>query len=313
MYSILFFITSRSLVLVSKLPLRFLYLISDAIYYLLYYILRYRLPIARNNLQNSFPGKSEKELNTICKLFYRHLSDVIVETVKLISITPENLSGRVKIVNPEVLNAYYKADKSVVAVIAHYGNWEWLTGLAPAILHRPVAVYKPLNNKRFNHFINIKRGNSGVKLINMREIIPETEAFSSEEKPTLFAFIADQSPVWEEIQYWGNFLNQITPVYLGPEKIAVKTGIPVVFLKMNKIKRGCYEVEVIPVEENPLNTAKFEITDKHLTILENIIKEKPELWLWTHRRWKLTRKREMEEKKGVFRFNENNLRNKVLC
>jgi len=132
--------------------------------------------------------------------------------------------------------------------------------------------------------------------------------FKRANTPSFNVFIADQSPVWEEIQFWTGFLNQITPVYLGPEKLAKQFNMAVLYGKVSKTGRGRYSVELIPIEENPLDTSEFEITRKFFKLLEESILEKPEYWLWSHRRWKHTRKRENEESKGIFRFTENNTR-----
>jgi KDO2-lipid IV(A) lauroyltransferase len=244
-----------------------------------------------NNLRNAFPGKSEAELKIISKKFYRHFNDILVEILKMIHFSPEALASRIKVKNPEVLNDLYNQKKSVIAVVGHYNNWEWILGTKPYVPHQSMAIYKPLNNKYFNRFLIRNRSRYGVELISMRETLRKMLTYKKENKITLCAFITDQSPVWEETQYWTNFLNQLTPVYLGIEKMAKKTGQAVVFLHVQKIARGRYEMEVIRLFDQVDNIPIHEITNRHLAVLEQIIITQPEYWLWTHRRWKLTPRR----------------------
>lgn len=288
---ILFYIVFAFCWLLALLPLKVLYLLSDLMYLLSYYIFPYRKKVVMRNLRNSFHDKTEAELKTIAKKFYKHFYDVISETLKLIHITPEKLAQRIKLKNPELLEDLYRKKKSVIAVIGHYNNWEWILGINHIIPHHTLAIYKPLNNKYFNKYIIKLRGRFGVELIPMRETLKTMLDYNKNGRLTLTGFLADQSPVWEEVQYWTSFLNQQTPVYLGIEKMAKKTDQVVVYFYERKISRGKYEVEVIKLFDNPKETLAYQITDKHLQILEDIITAQPEYWLWTHRRWKLTPRR----------------------
>lgn len=308
MSAIGFYLQYVFLRLIALLPLRVLYIVADGLYFLLYYVVHYRLKVVKDNLSRAFPGKTEKERMRIEKAFYRHFADIIVENLKMIQMSPEQLSKRIPLVNPEILDKYRKAGRSIVGVGAHYGNWEWTLGIIEHLNYKTIGVYKPLNNKRFDRLVNKTRSRFGSEMINMREVIRVLLKYKKEKTPTFNVFIADQSPVWEEIQYWTPFLNQQTAVYLGPEKIAKQFDMVVVFGKVNKTGRGRYTVELIPLEENPLKTPDFEITGKFIGMLEESIKNQPEYWLWSHRRWKLTRKRENEESKGIFRFSKNNTR-----
>lgn len=282
--------------LIALLPLKILYILSDIAFVFTYYFPGYRKKTVMNNLRNAFPGKSEAELKTISKKFYHHFNDILVETLKMIHLSPEELASRITVKNPEVLNELYRQKKSVIAVVGHYNNWEWILGTKPYVPHQSMAIYKPLNNKYFNRFLIRNRSKYGVELISMRETLRKMLHYKKINKITLCAFITDQSPVWEETQYWTYFLNQLTPVYLGIEKMAKKTGQAVVFLHVHKIARGRYGMEVIPLFNDVENVTLHEITNKHLAVLEQIIIAQPEYWLWTHRRWKLTprRLREME-------------------
>ena len=274
--------------LIALLPLKILYFFSDILFLFTYYFPGYRKKTVLNNLRNAFPEKSETEIKVISKKFYHHFNDVLIEILKMIHLSPSELADRIKVKNPEVINDLYSQNKSVIAVVGHYNNWEWILGTKPDVPYHSMAIYKPLNNKYFNKFIIRNRSRYGVELISMRETLRKILYYKKINKVTLCAFITDQSPVWEETQYWGHFLNQLTPVYLGIEKMAIKTGQAVVFLHVHKIARGKYEMEVIRLFDNVDNVSPYEITNKHLSVLEKIITARPEYWLWTHRRWKLT-------------------------
>jgi KDO2-lipid IV(A) lauroyltransferase len=288
---ILFYISVAIWWLVALLPLRILYFLSDILFILTFYFPGYRKKTVIKNLRNAFPEKSDAEIKTISRKFYRHFSDVLIEILKMINLSPEELAERIKVKNPEVLHDLYRKNRSVIAVVGHYNNWEWILGTKPYVPHYSMAIYKPLNNKYFNRFLIRNRSRYGVELISMRETLRKMLYYKKINKVTLCAFITDQSPVWEETQYWTNFLNQLTPVYLGIEKMAIKTGHAVVYLHVHKIARGRYEMEVIKLFDKVKNISPYEITNKHLAVLESYIKAQPEFWLWTHRRWKLTSRR----------------------
>ncbi len=288
--------------LFSLLPLSVLYLFSSFISFIFNNIYSYRGNIVNENLTNCFPEKSPEEISEIRKKFYRFFTDMLVESVKMFGMKPERLAKRIWFKNPEYLQELYDKNKSVIVISAHYGNWEWTVGLTPMIPHHAMAVYKPLNNSYFDNVMNRLRSSFNAHLVSMREIPKVLFGMNRKGTLTLSGFISDQSPVWEEIQYWTSFMGQLTPVYLGPEKLARKFDIPVVYFRMRRESRGKYSVEIVPVSDHPKETREFEITDKHVQLLEEDIRQAPEFWLWSHRRWKLTRKREREEAEGKFRF-----------
>jgi KDO2-lipid IV(A) lauroyltransferase len=308
MSAIGFYLTCLIIYALALLPFWVLYLFADLLYFLLYHVIRYRRKVVEENLRRAFPEKPSRELKIIEKAFYRQFADLIIESLKMVSMSPQQLGKRIPILNPEILDKYRASGRSVVAVGAHYGNWEWTLGIVQHLNYKTIGVYKPLNNKRFDNFVNAMRSKFGTELVSMREVIRVILKYKHQQTPTFNVFIADQSPVWEEIQYWMPFLNQMTAVYLGPEKIAKQFDMVVLFGKVNKTGRGRYTFEFVPIEENPTKTEEFEITGKIFKELENLIVSKPEFWLWSHRRWKLTRKRENEEKHGVYRFSDNNTR-----
>jgi KDO2-lipid IV(A) lauroyltransferase len=270
-------------------PLRLLYAFSRLLYYLVYYVIGYRKKVVFMNLQNSFPGKTDKEINHIAKKFYKHFADVVIEVVKMIHFNKRQLNKHIRFKNMEVFDQAFNNNKHVIAVIGHYGNWEWTSAIANHMKHRSLTVYKPLHNKYFNSFMIGLREKFGMELLPFNQTFRKLIGYYNEGELTATGFIADQSPVWEDIQYWTDFLNQDTPVYLSVEKIARKMNATVVFFKQKKIKRGCYELEVIKIVDHAKETPAYDITEKHTRILEQSIKDYPELWLWTHRRWKRKR------------------------
>ena len=291
MDAILFYLTVPFLYLMSLIPFRVLYLISDLMYPVTYYLIGYRKKIVFENLRNAFPDKDEFEIRDLARRFYRHFNDIILEILKLTTLSPKALERRLKFSNPEVLKDYYTSGRSVLVVSAHFNNWEWSLGLSKVSPHQPIVIYKPLNNKYFDRFFRRTRERYGSILIPMRDTIRRVLADRQEGKLALYGFVSDQSTIWEETQYWTTFLNQLTPVHLGVEKIALKTGFPVVYVHIRKVRRGFYEIDTVRLFDDVSRVRRHEITEKHVRTLEAYIHEIPEQWLWTHRRWKLTPKK----------------------
>ncbi len=291
MDAIIFYLAVPFIYILSLLPMRVLYLVSDILYPVTYYLIGYRKKIVLNNLRNSFPEKTEEEIREVAHKFYRHFNDLIVEILKMTTISPKSLKKRLKFSNPEVMKDYYKQGKSVLLVGAHFNNWEWSLGLTDGSPHLPISIYKPLHNRYFDRFFRKTRERHGAIMIPMRDTIRQILADRRERKLAYYGFVSDQSTIWEETQYWTNFLNQLTPVHLGIEKIALKTGYPVAFVHIKKVKRGYYEVDLLKLFDEVSGLAEHEITEKHVRTLEANIREKPEQWLWTHRRWKLSPKK----------------------
>jgi len=269
----------------SLLPLPFLYFISNGVYILLYYVFGYRRKVVRENLRRAFPERNLAEIEAIEKRFFKYLASLIFEIVKMSNISKKEIRKRFLFKNKELIQAHLNRGQSVLFCSAHYGNWEWGTlgiGLNFSADHYP--IYKPLSNPTFDSWFKKVRSRFGNKLIAMRQTLRALEA--SKNKPSMFSFGNDQAPSKDESHYWTTFMNQQTSVQLGLEKIAKKTNQPIFYLKVNCIKRGYYEVDCVPLCLNPKQTSEYEITEVHTRFLEEIIRNDPTYWLWSHRRWK---------------------------
>lgn len=271
--------------MLSLLPLEVLYLFATVTYWAIYYLFGYRRNIVQSNLLNSFPDKSRKEISEIEKKYYKYLSALIFEIIKMSSISKKELQKRFKFNYSEMANAYLDRGESILICSAHYGNWEWGTvsvGLSVKGANYP--IYKPLSNKIFDQWFYRIRTRFGNRMIAMRQTFRTLS--ESKNEVTAFYFGSDQAPPKEESHYWINFLNQPTAIQLGVEKIALKTKRPVFYLKVRVLKKGYYEADFVPLCLHPEQTKGHEITDLHAHILEETIQEDPAYWLWSHKRWK---------------------------
>lgn len=275
----------------SLLPLPILYLLSDFFYLIIYYGFGYRKKVVFNNLKNSFPTKTDQEITVIAKGFYSHFCDLIIEAIKMFGISKEELIRRCKVRNPELMQQYFDEGKSLIIPAGHYNNWEMAaTASNLQIPHQSIGIYAPLKNKFVNDKIRTSRAKFGLELLPKKEIKIGFE--KDKNRLTAVLFGADQSPTSKasaNSSYWTTFLNQETGVMIGSEKYAKQYDYPVVFGKVTKVKRGYYEFEFITLEDNPRVTGFGEISEKHTRLLEEIILENPQYWLWTHRRWKRKR------------------------
>jgi len=254
-----------------------------------YYLLRYRRKTTLKNLRNAFPEKSEKEIHKIARKFYRHLFDLFIETMASIHITRNEINRRLKFKNLELVEKYYNEKKNLSVVGGHYGNWEWVFNVTDFTPYRILAIYKKLSNKHFNTLYNNLRSKFGVEPVEMKKTLRKIIEYRQKEVPTITYFLGDQRPLKRNIRYWLTFLNQATPVYLGPEKISIRLDQPIIFIHIRKIKRGYYEADLIDLVKDPKETKEYEITEKIMEILEKFIREQPEYWLWSHNRWKFNK------------------------
>ena len=273
--------------IITLLPLRILYISSDLLFLLLYYFPSYRRKIVTENLRNSFPEKSEKEIAIIRRKFYRHLADLFIETLKLTHLSNKEIKKRFRVSNPELIEHLYDSGRDVAIVYSHYNNWEWMSAFLPIYTkYRCVGVYKPLQNKLFNNFINNNRIRNKGELAPMQMIVRRIVENRNNNIRGIYGFMSDQTPAKTLIEYYTDFLNQETPVFLGIEKIAAKYDMAIVFLNIQKVRRGYYNLTLELLFEKTRDLPKYLVTNTHVKRLEELIREKPEYWLWTHRRWK---------------------------
>lgn len=270
---------------ISVLPYKVLYWFSDITYYILYYVVGYRKKVVTENIINSFPEKSEDEINGIIKKFYRHFSDLIFETIKTFSISQNSAHGRMKVVNPELTDEYFNSGQDIIIAGGHYANWEAFTYTAQQHHHDLVALFTPLSNKFFNKKMKVSREKCGMKLVSTKQY---KNLFSlAKSKPCAYIYSIDQSPR-KGSGYRMEFLNQDSMVLFGTERTAKNHNLPIVFGSIRKVKRGYFEIEYEKIIENPSEYKDGEITEIITRRLEKHIYEAPEYWLWTHKRWKHT-------------------------
>lgn len=267
------------------MPFWVLYRLSDILYFVIYYLVGYRKKVVRTNLCNSFPAKNQQERRSIEKKFYRHFCDLIVESVKLFSISKKEINKRFTIQNPELINQYARNNQSVILVGGHYNNWEILAvGISQQIELQAVGLYSKLKNDFFNRIMLQSRGKYGLRLVSTRET--SSYFLNESHKNTVTIFGADQSPTHSKTVYWMDFLNQETAVATGTERFAKLYNYPVIFGAISKVKRGYYSFKMDLISDNPSVEPLEFITQKHTSMLEKQIKDLPEYWLWTHKRWK---------------------------
>jgi KDO2-lipid IV(A) lauroyltransferase len=281
MSALLYYLVLKPL---SLLPFWVLYRISDFLYLILYKILGYRVKVVTTNLKNSFPEKSSEEIADIRNKFYHHLCDIIVESIKLFSISEKEVKKRIRFVNPEVTNAYFEKGQSLMIVGGHCNNWEYSVTGGLYVSHEMVAIYSPLSNNFFEKKMNESRSRFGIRLLKTKDA--KTFFETGPETPSMMIFGSDQSPSSSSKAYWTRFLNQDTAVSYGLEKYAKQLNYPVIFTEISKVKRGYYEFSFELIEDNPSKTSYGEISEKHVRRLEKQIIETPEYWLWSHKRWK---------------------------
>lgn len=289
MSRILYYVILKPL---SYLPLSVLYVLSDGVYVLLYRMFGFRKKVVLTNLRNSFPEKSEAEIQEIAAKFYQHLCDIIIEAVRMFSMPKAELLRRCPVTNPELLDQYAAQGKGVIIVAGHYNNWE-LAAVACGlqIAHDTMGIYHPLSDDFMDKKLLQSRGRFGMDLVHKKSV----KKYYEDNKHRLVASMygADQSPSNAKKAYWMRFLNQDTAVPYGAEKYAKEYNLPVLYGAVSKLRRGYYEMTFQTLEDTPSESPYGRISELHTKALETQILEAPEYWLWTHRRWKKKREEAM--------------------
>ncbi len=283
MNAIIFYAVRPILMLVASLPFRALYVVSDVMS-LLFRAIGYRRKVILTNLRTSFPEKSETEIRAIANAYYRHMCDVIVESLKAMKMDEAETREHSIMRQYEWLNRLYNENRSIILVTGHFGNWEWASSCF--MLNTPYdlgVIYRPLSNVHFDKLVQRMRSRFGIKIIAEGRTLREMAA--ARQTVTATAFVADQSAPRDHA-YWTTFLNQDTSIYTGPEKLAKKFNFPVVFVNMHKIRRGYYEMVAELLCEHPAETEEGAISEMFARRLEKDIISAPATWLWSHKRWK---------------------------
>lgn len=283
MQAVWFYLLFPFLYLIACLPFRGLYILSDGLYFLIR-LSGYRRKVVLKNLRNSFPEKSESQIQRICDDYYRYLCDLILETIKTLRMNEQETLDRVTFHNRDWLDKFYAEGQSILIVMGHYGNWEW-TGPAFTLCTKfnLVVIYRPLANVYFNNMMTGMRTRFGTRITPVDKTLRDMVA--NRDQITATAFVADQTAPRQKA-YWTTFLNQDTAVFTGPEKLSKKFNYPVVYINVSRVRRGHYEVVPELMFENPANTAENEISEAFTRRLEVDIQRDPIPWLWSHKRWK---------------------------
>jgi KDO2-lipid IV(A) lauroyltransferase len=280
----------------SYLPLGVLYVFSDFFFLLLISIIPYRKEVITNNLKRSFPSKSEKEINVLRRRFYRHFTDLLAEGIKNLTISESELKKRYKVKNPELMDELFNNSKNVLLVSGHYNNWEWLiTSQNILFPHKAIGIGMPMTSKFWDKKINERRQRFGMQVVHAKNYKEALNSNPDELKAVLV--LSDQSPGDSRKSYWTDFLNQQTAVLFGAEMMAHELNYAVVFFATKKIRRGYYEMELSLISQQPNQTEWGFITESHTKLLESTIQQKPEYWLWSHKRWKRDIPQDLEELK----------------
>ena len=272
----------------SLLPHRVLYLFSDIMSFIVHYLIGYRKSVIVNNLKKSFPNSSDQEIKKYTNRYYHHLCDLIVESIKNISITNEELLDRFSFENVEMLNELYDKKKSVVVMGGHYGSWErYALAISLSSQHKQLAIYKPFKNKFLNQKIKLIRERFGVQMISM--MMTKKYFLKDPEDLKCITFGLDQWTPSPKKAYWSKFLHQDTSFYQSAEILAKEFDWAVVYCGLDKYKRGHYRGTFELLTNQAPLTADGELTEAFIRRLEANIQRDPPYWLWSHRRWKMTK------------------------
>ncbi|MBR1484330.1 MAG: lysophospholipid acyltransferase family protein [Prevotella sp.] len=293
MKNILFHLLYALWRLLALLPLRVHYLLSDVLFVFIFYILHYRRRTTWVNLVTSFPEKSQEELLQIERRFYHWFCDYLAETVKLVDMSPEQLRRRMVFKGTDVVDQCVRDGQSCAVYLGHYCNWEWITSLPLWVCPEAQCgqIYHPLESAVFDRLFLHVRQRFGAVCIATADILRRTVEFKRQGRATVIGYIADQVPHWNNIHHWCQFLNHDTPVMTGTERIARKQQQALFYLDVERKSRGYYEATFRLITRKADELAEFEATDTYYQLLEESIRRQPELWLWTHNRWKRTRQK----------------------
>ena len=291
MNQIVYWLTYAGMWLLALLPFPLLYGVSDLLCWLMHYVIRYRRRVVRTNLRNSFPDKSVAELRQIENDFYHYICDYMLEEVKLLRISFDELTRRMQYENKECYLQMVERHGGIVLLIPHYANFEWIIGMG-AIMNPgdiPVQVYKPLHNPFLDQMFRRIRARFGGYNVPKHNTARELIRLRRDGKRMAIGLITDQSPNRSEAHYWTPFLHQDTVFMDGAERIAKLMDFPVFYCELKRLRRGYCRVSFDLLTETPRQTADGEITELFARRLEQTIRRDPPYWFWSHKRWKRKR------------------------
>ena len=272
--------------LITLLPLRILFVISDFFFLILLYVVGYRKRVVTDNLQKAFPEKSMQEIIKIRRRFYRYLCDYFIESVYMINMGARESKRRYHFENIEMLNKLHQEGKSIILAVVHYGNWEWATNVTLCSEYTLYGVYKPQKNKIIDRlFIQIRSKFNSIPVPYKQTLRTITTKLSNKE-PIILCLVGDQRPRKSDLEYWSYFLNQETPIITGMDKLARKLDLPVVFMNIQRVKRGYYHIKFEMIEDKSKLAKPYEIIERYIKKVEDMIHMQPEYWLWSHKRFK---------------------------
>lgn len=271
---------------ISILPMSILYVFSDIIFFLSFYVFGYRRKVVKKNLALTLPNKTEKERKQIAKEFYKHLGDVLVETVKSLTISEKEINQRFKFENPEVLQELYDQEKSVLLMCGHYASWEWSGILTKHMPYQGLGVYKQLKNPNFDRLVKRIRGKFGAEIVTNKQIVTKLFRMKRDKQQSLTLILSDQTPKLSDYKHVDSFMGIPVPVFVGTEELAKKLDYIPVYFHVQKVKRGYYIAKFIPLTMQPKTIPNYEITRMFLDEVEKQIYEAPQYYLWSHKRWK---------------------------
>lgn len=266
--------------------MRILYIISDIFFFFVYCIFGYRKEIVLENLHIAFPEKTEDEIKSISKKFFRHLIDLIIESVKCFSISEKEIKIRFKFLNPELVDNYGEKGKSIIIVGAHQANWEWSTSMPLSLKTTILGAYTKIENKYYEKAIKKSRKRFGIDGYKTSETVINIKKNIENNVQAAYILLSDQSPQIHKTYYWSNFFNTKVPIHTGAEMLAKKFDFVMINYVAKKVKRGYYEIEFELISETPKVFKDYELTEKYLRVTERNIRKQPELYLWSHKRFK---------------------------
>lgn len=276
----------KILYLISKLPLKILYIFSDIIFFLNYYIVGYRKKVITQNLTNSFPKKSEEEIAEIRKKFYLNFSDYLVETVKSFSISETEARVRMQHINQDVFHEVQKEGKNIILLAGHVFNWEWINALATIVPQDNChPVYRKVNSEFWEKQMKKVRNKFGNEALEANEVILNIFR-NKNDGNSIYMFVADQTPHVSHVNYGLEFLDQRTPVFIGYDKLATRMDLAFIYCEMKKVKRGFYQVNYHRIYPDAEKFVEHEVVKKFHKLLENTLHKRPDNYLWSHRKWK---------------------------